>query len=132
MAIQLAWKSQPKGFVLISDAISAVGLIDGRYRLGGQDVEVHEGIARIKNKGVLAGATVGMDSLLRNFCQMTGASLIDGVEAASEKPAKLLGMYPKKGSLKVGADADLVILDDAKRVVATYGSGKLFYSSSSS
>ena len=129
MAIRMAWYAQPKGFVLVSDGMAALGLVDGLYSLGDREVMVHHGVARVVDSGVLAGATTGMDRLLRNFCEYTGASLIDACEAASMKPAKLLGIYPRKGSLEVGADADLVILDDDIQVVSTYVRGNLTYSS---
>jgi N-acetylglucosamine-6-phosphate deacetylase len=126
-AVAIAWKCQPEGLFLISDGIAALGCPDGIYSLGGRQVEVSEKGAYVASTSVLAGSTVGMDQQLRNFIRFTSASLVDAVEAASLKPAKILGLYPQKGCLNPGSDADFVLLDGDLQVLASYVKGKEIY-----
>lgn len=124
LVVDLAWRCQPEGFFLVSDGMAALGLAKGGcFSLAGRNVEVDESGARLLGTNVLAGGVMGMDQLVRNMRKFTGATLIEVLEAASLKPATVLGLYPSKGSLEVGADADLVILDEFLQVAACYVGG---------
>ena len=111
---------------LVSDAISAAGLPDGEYSLGGLPVFVKEGVARLSD-GTLAGSTLTMDRAVRNFLEFTGCSLPEAVRCAALNPARLLGIDDRKGSLAVGKDADLVIFDADLTVHYTVLGGKVVY-----
>lgn len=95
--------------VLITDAIDAAGVGDGHYVLGGQQVEVRDGAARLAN-GSLAGSSLTMDSAfaraVRNGVPEEIASL-----AASANPARVIGLEDR-GTVAAGSRADLVVLDD--------------------
>ena len=109
---------------LITDAIRAMGLGDGEYTVGGQKAIVKDGIARLVDGGSLAGSTLTMDRAVRNMVEF-GVPLVDAVRAASLVPAKILGIEQKKGSIAVGKDADLVLLDEDFAVRAVLVKGDL-------
>lgn len=123
-AIRLAWQAHPKGIVLITDAIAAMGLSEGSYRLGTEEVVVRKDKAVIAGADTIAGSIISMDAAVRFFHQATGCSIVDAIEAASAKPAQLLGIEDKKGTLKIGADADFIVLDKDLHVLACYVAGE--------
>lgn len=124
MAVALAWHCQPQSIVLVSDGMSGMGLGDSSAKLAGRRVGIEKGKAVIEGTSTLAGSVVGMDQLLRNYLDFTKASLVEALEAASWRPAKLLGIEKRKGTLSVGADADLVILDEHLQLSACYAKGQ--------
>lgn len=100
--------------MLVTDTLSAMGLPKGVYILGGSEVEVDEkGGAYIKGTRTLAGSTITIDQCIRNFKKFTNCSIVEAVEAATLHPARMLGIDNQKGTLNVGADADIVFLDDS-------------------
>ncbi|MCD5408617.1 N-acetylglucosamine-6-phosphate deacetylase [Candidatus Bipolaricaulota bacterium] len=111
---------------LVTDAISAAGLSDGNYQLGGLPVKVQDGVARLPD-GTLAGSTLTMARAVRNFMEFTGCSLPQAVRCATLNPARLLGIEDRKGSLEVGKDADLVIFDEDLNVHYTILGGEIVY-----
>ncbi len=110
------------GAVLITDAISATGMGDGRYRLGQLDVEVVGG--RCLREGRLAGSVLTLDRAVRNVVQFAGWSLQDAVRLATLNPARVIRMERSKGTLAPGADADIVVLTPAGEVVRTITRGR--------
>ncbi|MFC9774353.1 N-acetylglucosamine-6-phosphate deacetylase [Paenibacillus chitinolyticus] len=112
----------PDGMVLITDALQAMGLGDGKYMFGGHPVTVSEGVARLED-GTLASSTVTMNEALRLTVD-TGISLIDAVKMASSSPARLLGLA-NKGKISAGFDADLVLLDEQFQVQWTMIKGSI-------
>jgi len=109
------------GVILISDGISATGMPDGKYMLGSFEVTVSGGVCR-NAEGKLAGSTLTLDRALRNIVSLD-ASLGDALRMLTLNPATLLGIEYKKGSLRVGADADIVLLDDALNVTQVWTRG---------
>ena len=124
LALSLAWRSQPEGLILVSDAMAALGLSPGNYRLGAMQVNVTDRGAKLVGSDTLAGAICGLDQGVRNFKKFTGAFSVATLEAASTNPARVLGIYPEKGSLGQGAEADLILLDRELDVITTYVSGR--------
>jgi N-acetylglucosamine-6-phosphate deacetylase len=109
-AMQLLLQAKgPGGVILISDGISATGMPDGKYYLGNFEVTVSNGVCR-NAEGKLAGSTLTLDRALRNIVAL-GIPLADAVRMLTTNPAKLLGIEFKKGALRTGADADIVLLD---------------------
>lgn len=96
------------GVILVSDGLSATGMPDGKYTLGKFEVTVSGGVCR-NFEGKLAGSTLTLDRALRNIIAL-GASLGDALRMLTLNPASLLGIEFKKGSLRAGADADIVLL----------------------
>jgi N-acetylglucosamine-6-phosphate deacetylase len=111
----------PKHVVLISDGISATGMPDGKYKLGKFEVTVSGGICR-NAEGRLAGSTLTLDRALKNVVGL-GASLADAVRMLTLNPATLLGIEFKKGALRTGADADIVLLDEGLRLANVWVRG---------
>ena len=111
--------------VAITDSIMAAGLPDGMYRLGVNDVVVKEGDARLLN-GVRAGSTLTTDRGLRNVLAFTGLPLEEILPLFTENPAKLIGVFDRKGSIADGKDADIVLLDADMRVDTVFLRGRLF------
>lgn len=102
-----------RNLLLITDAISAAGLGDGDYALGGLEVTVAKGAARLKSTGALAGSTLTMLQAFRYMVGTIGLSVAEASELASGNPARRLGLYALTGSLAAGKRADLLLLDAA-------------------
>ncbi len=110
-----------QGVVLISDGTSATGMPDGEYMLGGLKVTVNGGVCR-NAEGRLAGSTLTLDRALRNIVGL-GIPLADAVRMLTLNPATLLGIEFKKGALRTGADADIVLLSDGLEIERVWARG---------
>jgi N-acetylglucosamine-6-phosphate deacetylase len=106
--------------VLITDATSATGMPDGRYRLGSIEVDVHDG--KCMANGKLAGSVLTMDRAVRNLARFAEWDLSRAVAAASQNPARV-ARIANKGALAVGADADFVVLNSEGEVLRTFVGG---------
>lgn len=126
-ALNLAVRTKgPEGIVLVTDAMSGTGMPDGDYMLGGLAVTVREGVARVAS-GALAGSTLTMERAVGNIMAATGLSLCEALPMATHVPARALGIQSRKGSLAVGRDADLVILEADVKVLLTMVNGQIVY-----
>ncbi|NLP47108.1 MAG: N-acetylglucosamine-6-phosphate deacetylase [Epulopiscium sp.] len=112
--------------VLITDCMSAGGMEEGKYELGGQPVFVKDGQARLED-GTLAGSVLKLNQGLYNMHTYTGKSLEELVRLVSYNPATVLGIEDKKGSLAIGKDADITVFDENVHIAMTIGKGKLLY-----
>lgn len=110
--------------VAITDSIMAAGLPDGKYHLGVNEVVVRNGDAVLASDGTRAGSTLTQDRALQNLLAYTGLPLEKILPLFTENPARLIGVYDRKGSIADGKDADLVLLDQENRVSAVYIRGK--------
>jgi N-acetylglucosamine-6-phosphate deacetylase len=95
--------------LLVSDALTLAGTVDGRGSIGGLDVEVKDGRATLAGTSTLAGSVIALDSAVRNLVA-SGVPLPDAVAAATRNPLELLGITDR-GRIAVGQCADLVELD---------------------
>ncbi|HEV3374707.1 MAG TPA: N-acetylglucosamine-6-phosphate deacetylase [Candidatus Acidoferrum sp.] len=109
------------GVILVSDGTAATGMPDGTYTLGSLQVTVSGGVCR-NAEGKLAGSTLTLDRALRNIVAL-GMPMADAVRMLTLNPASLLGIEFKKGVLRVGADADVVLLDDSLHVTGVWTRG---------
>jgi N-acetylglucosamine-6-phosphate deacetylase len=107
---------------LVTDAMAATGMSDGRYELGGQVVEVVDGQARVSGTTTLAGSTLTMDVAVANAVAHLGLDVPTAVAMATTVPAGLLPGLDV-GRLHVGGRADLVRLDDLARLRDVWISG---------
>jgi N-acetylglucosamine-6-phosphate deacetylase len=110
--------------VLITDAMSATGMPEGRYKLGPIEVDVKDGKAT--SGGSLAGSVLTMDRAVRNVTQFSGWSLRDAVRAATLNPARAVGMAGTRGLLAKGSDADFTVLSSTGEVMKTIVGGRGF------
>ncbi|PYX49093.1 MAG: N-acetylglucosamine-6-phosphate deacetylase [Acidobacteria bacterium] len=108
--------------VLITDAISATGMPDGRYQLGPIQVDVSNG--KCTANGSLAGSVLTMDRAVRNVTQFSNWSLRDAVQAATLNPSRAVGLAAHHGVLSAGAVADFTVLNSAGEVLKTIVGGR--------
>lgn len=113
----------PDRTVLVTDAMRAAGMPEGRYRLYGYDVDVADGAVRLSN-GALAGSTLTMLRALQNMVELAGLKLEQVVPAATEIPARLLRLEKRKGKIEIGYDADLVMISPRFEVQRVFLRGK--------
>lgn len=117
---------------LITDSIRAAGLPDGDYVLGGEDggleITVAHGAATLTGSQTLAGSVATMDLAVRTVHRLTGLPLAEVVRSATETPARIMGLSGRKGSLRRGYDADIVIFDKDVNVSHVMVGGKMFQS----
>ncbi|MEB6045737.1 N-acetylglucosamine-6-phosphate deacetylase [Staphylococcus pseudoxylosus] len=124
-SVKIAYKQKGnKRFFLITDAMRAKGMPDGEYDLGGQNVVVKGSEARLTS-GALAGSILKMNEGLKNLIEFTGASLDDLWRVTSLNQAIALKIEGDKGSIAIGKDADIVVVDDDIQVLTTIKSGKV-------
>jgi N-acetylglucosamine-6-phosphate deacetylase len=122
-AVKLWWRAKgPERGILVTDAISAAGMPDGEYRLGGFEVQVAQGKAMAH--GVLAGSVLTLDRALANLIEFTGAPLVQALRLLTVNPAAMTGLGKETGSVAVGQPANLVAVDAAGRVVGSIHDGK--------
>ena len=108
----------PDRVALVTDAMAAAGAGDGAFTLGGLDVDVTDGVARLHGTTTIAGSTATMGGLFGSVVRLLGgddAALADTARMASSTPARTLGLH-RAGVLAAGRDADLVVLDRDWRV----------------
>jgi N-acetylglucosamine-6-phosphate deacetylase len=121
--VNIWWRCKgPERAILITDAMSAAGMPDGEYKLGGFTVHVANGRASLGD--VLAGSVLTLDRALANFLAFTGASLEEGLRLLTANPASMTGLGDPAGSLSVGQPANLVAVDGKGRLAASFLNGK--------
>ena len=130
IAVKMALRCKgPGGVCLITDANVGAGLPGGRYRFGAEEVEIAGPgqPARLTEKsrfpGALAGSGLTMDAAVRNAVRLLGVDLPQAVRMASANPARVLGLQDRKGEIREGLDADLVLLDDSLNAARTWVGG---------
>ena len=111
--------------VCVTDSMSATGLPEGKYKLGELDVNVKDGQARLAMNDALAGSVLRMDGAFRNLIEL-GYSITDVFKMTSTNAAKEFKL--NSGEIKVGKDADIVIIDKDYHVCMTFVKGKVKFS----
>ena len=130
--LQLIYKIKgPQHTALITDAMRAAGMAEGKSTLGnitnGLEVIVEDGVAKLPDRSSFAGSVATTDRLVRTMMQVAGISLIDSIQMITETPARIMGVNHKKGKLKVGKDADLLIFDEDITIEMTMVNGRIVY-----
>lgn len=107
----------PARVALVTDAMAAAGVGDGAFTLGGLDVEVSAGVARVRGTDTIAGSTATMDALFATAVALLGGAdtdtdtaLLAAAAMTATTPAHALGLQ-HAGALAPGLAADLVVLD---------------------
>ena len=122
--IPLWWRAKGGSrAILVTDAMSATGMPDGEYMLGGFAVQVANG--RAMADGVLAGSVLTLDRALRNFVAFTGVSVESALPLVTQNPAAMTGFGEAAGTLRVGGAANLVALGADGSLVASVIGGKI-------
>ena len=117
----------PSGVILVTDAIRATGLPAGDYMLDGRSIHIQNGAVRLPD-GTLAGSVLTMERALQNVCSATGRALAEVWIMSSLNAARAIGVSSHKGSLEVGKEADLVLLDESFNVNLTVVKGEIVFS----
>ncbi|WP_252254289.1 N-acetylglucosamine-6-phosphate deacetylase [Clostridium sp. ZBS12] len=126
-ALRIAYKQKgTDNVLLITDAMMACCMPDGKYYLGEQDVIVKNGAARVRS-GSLAGSVLTLDKAVNNIYKNSDLPLNEIVKMASYNPAKHCKVDNHKGLIKEGYDADLILFDDNINIKRVFISGKEFY-----
>ncbi len=112
--------------ILVTDAMRGKCMQEGCYDLGGQMVTVKEGQAVLPD-GTLAGSVLRLSDAIKNMMQFSHCTLKDAVSMATRNPARKLGLFGSKGSIEVGKDADLVVLDKNIEVKLTMCGGRVVF-----
>ncbi|KXN87488.1 Putative N-acetylglucosamine-6-phosphate deacetylase [Leucoagaricus sp. SymC.cos] len=129
-SVRLAYSAHADGCILITDAMKILDphLKDGAYEWREGQRYIKEGDRLyLEGTDTLAGSVVTLDKCVRNFSRFTGCSLGEAIKCATYNPAKCLGIENKKGTLRPGTDADLVVLSRQGRVLSTWVKGKQAY-----
>jgi N-acetylglucosamine-6-phosphate deacetylase len=126
VAVAMAWRTLgPTRTSLVSDAVAALGMPYGRLNVAGFEV-VHDETGVRTVDGVLAGSALALDQAVRNLMAFAGCTLADALRTVTTTPADLLGLTDR-GRLRVGARADLTVLDADANLVATIVAGTLVH-----
>ena len=88
-------------------------------------VIIEDGVCKLSDRSALAGSIATMDRLIRTMVQKADVPLADAVRMASETPARIMGVYDRKGSLQKGKDADIIVMDDELKIRAVWAMGQL-------
>ena len=125
--LKLAYQTRSRErVVLVTDAMSALGMSPGRYPLGGkQEVFVDGQSARLTD-GTLAGSILKPTTALQNMMEYCNVPMEAILPCLTHAPARVLGLT-NKGRLEVGADADLTLLDSQGNLAMTIVGGEIVY-----
>ena len=119
---RLWWRAKgPTRAILVTDAMSAAGMPDGEYQLGGFAVQVADG--RAMRDGVLAGSVLTLDRALANCLKFTGATVDQVLRSLTANPSAFTGFGDRAGRIAVGQPANLVAVSSAGALLQTFING---------
>ena len=116
----------PERIVVITDALAGAGASEATFDFAGQPAKVIRGAARLTD-GTLTGSVLTMDQALRNMLLMTDVSLQQAVGMLTLNPALAAQVSHRKGRLKAGYDADILIFDQSLALQATLCKGAIAF-----
>jgi N-acetylglucosamine-6-phosphate deacetylase len=123
-ACLIAFAAAPGRIALVTDAVAAAGMPPGRYELGGETVDLRDGVPVLAD-GTLAGSDLRLDTAVAHMVA-AGVALPTALAAATRVPADLIGR-PELGRIAPGALADLIWLGDDLRTQAAWVAGEKVY-----
>jgi N-acetylglucosamine-6-phosphate deacetylase len=115
---------------VVTDAFRGAGMPSGVYTFGpkdGQEAVVQDGMSVMPDRTGYASGVVRMKDHIQTLINLVGLSLTDAVKMATIIPAKIIGVDDRMGSLEVGKDANILILDDDIEIHNTVINGKMIY-----
>ena len=124
----LVYKMKGRKLCFITDCLPAGGLPYGEYTLGGNKIIYRDIVCRLED-GTVAGSVLKFNKGVWNVYTNSSIPLWECVNCASLNPATAIGVSDKKGSIEVGKDADIVILDNEFNVMKTIKKGDVKYES---
>lgn len=126
-ALNLFFTSKgPDYAIMVSDALMAKGTpVGSKFLFGGNEIEIYpDGSAHLTSTGGLAGSTLKLNDGLRILVEDALVPFSYAINSCTLNPANCLGIADRKGSIQVGKDADIVVLDDDYSVIQTYCMGQ--------
>ncbi len=121
-AVRMAFRLFPRRICLISDALRCCGMADGSYSLGGQEILLSGGVARLTG-GAIAGSAADLYQCMRRAASF-GIPREQAVWAATALPARVIGRESETGAIADGRAADFVICGGELEPEAVYLGGK--------
>lgn len=118
----------PERMIIVTDALAAAGSAELHFDFAGQPAHIDHGVARLAD-GTITGSVLTMDAALRNVLRMTDATLSQAVGMLSRNPARAAQVADRKGLLRAGYDADLLVFDADLNLLATICCGEVAYAS---
>jgi len=112
--------------IFVSDSMMATGMADGKWELGGLEVEVSGRYVHIVDTNTIAGSVSPLIDCVRVAVQEMGLAFESAVKCATVNPAKAIGVFDKVGSIEAGKYADLVLLNEDLSIKQVFLSGKLY------
>lgn len=112
--------------MMVSDALMAKGSpVGSKFIFGGNEIVIYpDGSAHLTSTGGLAGSTLHINEGLRILIEEALVPVDTAINACTKNPAACLRVDDRKGSLKVGMDADIVVIDRDYKVLQTYCMGE--------
>ncbi len=112
--------------IMVSDGLMAKGKpIGSKFLFGGNEIEIYpDGSAHLTSTKTLAGSTLRLNEGLRILIEEALVPVATAINSCTKNPAACLHLSDRKGSIKVGLDADIVVLDRDYQVLQTYCKGK--------
>ena len=107
---------------LVTDAMACTG--GDTDKVFDERVIIEDGVCKLADRSALAGSIATMDRLIRTMVQKAEIPLAEAVRMTSETPARIMGIYDRKGSLAVGKDADIVMMDDSLTIRGVWSMGQ--------
>lgn len=120
--MRMVYKLFKERLLVISDSMSAAGLQDGEYVLGGLPVFVREGKATLEN-GTIAGSTTDLLKEMGIWMDDCGLSMEEILPCMTMNQARAVRMEDKIGSIEAGKAADLVVISPKREIQAVYKNG---------
>ncbi|MBQ4343713.1 MAG: N-acetylglucosamine-6-phosphate deacetylase [Erysipelotrichaceae bacterium] len=126
--VRATWKMMgPEQIVLITDAMLGKGMPDGEYEFSLLKCRKTGSTVQVIETGRIAGSCITMIDAIQHMKEYTNCSINDIVQMACINPAKVAKVFHKKGSLEIGKDADLILLDENLRLKYTMVNGESLY-----
>jgi N-acetylglucosamine-6-phosphate deacetylase len=126
--VEVVWRvAGPDRVNVVTDAMAALGMPPGSYWLGDYATVVDEIGAQLPD-GTLAGCILPLDAVIRNFVAYSGCSLFEALTTITTTPARLLGVGHERGTLTVGAAADVVLMTSEMQIKTTLIDGRPVFS----
>lgn len=126
--VSLAWKAKGRDAItLVTDATAAQGVGDGVFTLGDFQIQVRGPLCTLMDGVTIAGSVLTMNRAIGNAIAYTGMSLIDAARTSALAPAEACGVSHRKGSIEIGKDADIAILNSDFTVSQAVRAGRLAY-----
>lgn len=122
----MLYKLKGRKLCFITDCLPAGGLPYGEYTLGGNKIVYRDIVCRLED-GTVAGSVLQLNKGVWNVYKNSAIPLCECVNCASLNPAETIGVADRKGSLEIGKDADIVILDNEFNVLKTIKKGDIKY-----